>query len=462
MTPRGRIILTSEARGEFLMVEGIRRELTARGWESVHVTDRSDDAGSRELQRSGAVALNLHPSIVAARSIPATQLVDRIAQAERELGGVNLRRLWRADLRSWREGADDNAMARLTLGYLAAWRDILAAAAPVQGLWGEDGGHLIKRVPFLLGDLRPWSIQMIPIPGRVIVVDNEMNRLDPSGVASTVPTIDERATAEDLIAQVKASSLDFSNPRDMSFRPGRLVRFARLLTRRFVTRPPGSASLHPLRFARMYVRDRVTTGVLDRSYRPVGEKPFVFYPIHFGSDIQITLRAPQWENQIALIEHLAASLPFGSELVVKEHPFGVGSLPLAPFRALLRRRPEIRLVRPTTHAHALLRQCAAVATVNSTTGFEAMMFGKPVVTFGHGLYRGLGLSIDVGDPFETPWALRQALDMTPPDEADVVRLLVFLHRSSFPGRPLALDPSAKNLVAYGALLDVLATRAASA
>jgi hypothetical protein len=193
-------------------------------------------------------------------------------------------------------------------------------------------------------------------------------------------------------------------------------------------------------------------------YRPLGDRPFVFFPIHAGFDAQISIRAPQWENQLALIEHIAASLPYGYELAVKEHPFEIGSLPAARLLRLLRRRSELRLLDPGIHAHAVLRRCAAVATVNSTTGYEAIFFGRPVVTFGHGPYRGLGLTEDVESPFETPQRLLAALDRGGPSDDDAERLVAFLLRNSFPGVSLAYDVGAENVEHHADIFDALGSR----
>jgi len=199
--------------------------------------------------------------------------------------------------------------------------------------------------------------------------------------------------------------------------------------------------------------------LLRTEYKPVGGRPFVFYPIHAGFDAQISIRAPQWENQLALIEHLASSLPYGYELAVKEHPFEVGALPSGPLRRLLSRRRDIRLLDPSIHAHAVLRECSAVATVNSTTGYEALFYRRPVVTLGHSPYRGLGITHDVVDPFETPQLLLAALTSDAPAEDEVIRLVAFLLRHSSPGFSLAYDVGAENIERHAEIFERLALAA---
>jgi hypothetical protein len=279
-------------------------------------------------------------------------------------------------------------------------------------------------------------------------LDNSLNRLRPEELSAVVPTSDERVYATRLLADVRESRVQFATPRDLSFRPRRIGRLGRLLLERYVTRPPGAASHYPWRFARQYVRQRSVRAALGRAYRPLGERPFVFHPIHAGFDAQITIRAPQWWDQLALVEHIAASMPYGYELAVKEHPFEVGALPPARLLGLLRRHPEIRLLRPTIHAHEVLRECSAVTTVNSTTGFEALFFGKPLVTFGHSPYRGLGLTYDVESTFDTPDVLARALAGAAAPEEEVIRLIAFLLRRSFEAISVSYDACPDNLRRY--------------
>jgi hypothetical protein len=404
------------------------------------------------------VVLEEHEAFAAAQTLDPAAVATAVDDEQRQLG-VNLRRIWKADLRSWRERATDEEMARITIGSLRAWRQILDRSGTVVGVWGEDGGHLAKQTAFVLAgaqEIPRYFVYVSPLPGRLLVLDNPLNRFGRESFHSTVPTPDERAYAETFLADLRASRIQFATPRDLSFGAGRVMRFARLLLDAYVRKPPGGRSLYPLRFGRMYLRQRTARAALRTAYSQIGDTPFVFLPIHAGFDAQISIRAPQWENQLALAEHVAASLPYGYELAIKEHPFEVGALPLQALRALLRRRPEVRLLDPAIHAHAVLRRCSAVATINSTTGFEALFFRRPVVTYGFGPYRGLGLTRDVESPFDSPRLLLEALTATPPEEEDAVKLVAFLLRNSYPGISLAYDVGDENALRHAEIFAALA------
>lgn len=443
------MILLSEARGEFVSVERVREGLAHRGIVARHLTALGSDLQPEEAARSGVDVLDRQPEYVDAMKLAGLELAEAIDREEQTLG-LNLRRVWQADLRSWREHWPDERMARIAVGYARALRRIFEEEDPV-GVWGEDGGHLLKQLGYALcRDPRPqlWFLWAGPLPGRAVLYSDVLASNRKEDLQRFVPTAEEKSYAADFIESVRESRVQYAIPRDMTMHPRRISNFAHLLVRRYATRPPGADSLHPWRFAQLFLRQRRNAARLRRTYRAVGERPFVFYPVHVAHDTQISVRAHQWQNQLALIEHIAASLPFGYELAIKEHPFQVGALPPGELRALLRRRPEIRLLDADIHAHSIIARCAALATINSTAGFEALFFGRPVITFGHSSYRGLGLTFDVVDAFDTPTLLAAAVRSGGPDPDEVVRFVSFLHRRSMLGFPLSEDLSEENLDHY--------------
>ncbi|WP_313083596.1 capsular polysaccharide biosynthesis protein [Atlantibacter sp.] len=58
------------------------------------------------------------------------------------------------------------------------------------------------------------------------------------------------------------------------------------------------------------------------------------------------------------------------------------------------KRDDVEIVADHCHPHALLNQVAAVYTVSSQMGFEALLLGKPVYCFGMPFYAGWGLTHD--------------------------------------------------------------------
>ena len=443
---RTSIVLVSEARGEFLAVERMRAGLRARGFDTRHITPLASDVREDEAAESAAEILDRRAEYIDALTLDGQSLAEAIDE-EQHLLDVNLRRVWRADIRSWREGFTDEQMARITIGYLRALRRILSDVEPF-ALWAEDGGHLCKQLAFML--CPPLSIKHLvywafPLPSRMVLPVDSLARLDLAAFEQFDPEPEEIMYAEGFLADVRESQIDFTVPRDMVMNTSRIANFGRLLVQRYITRPAGAKSLYPLRFARMYARQRANALRVRRLYRSLGDRPFVFYPLHSTRDTQISIRAHQWENQLALVGHIAASLPFGYDLVIKEHPYEVGAYSSSELERLVRRYPVIRLVDPSIHSHALFPRCDAIATINSTAGFEGLFFGKPVITFGHSPYRGVGLSYDITDLFETPHVLLEALEHREASDAAVVRFIAFLYRNSVPGVSLSYDLGDQNI-----------------
>lgn len=119
---------------------------------------------------------------------------------------------------------------------------------------------------------------------------------------------------------------------------------------------------------------------------------FAFYPLHFEPEVSLQVFGRPFQNQIEVVRNLAASLPCGMILLVKEHPRSLGFRPYEYYRKLLE-IPNVRLVSPSISTHAVIRHSSLVAVVSGSTGLEAAVMGKPVLTFGIPTYRRLCASM---------------------------------------------------------------------
>lgn len=114
---------------------------------------------------------------------------------------------------------------------------------------------------------------------------------------------------------------------------------------------------------------------------------FIYYPLHVPGDVALTLRAPEYFDQIAFLDYLARVAPSTHRVVFKEHPAMIGALDAGRLRALLRRYDNLALLPPQTNNYDVLKAADAVVTVNSKSGAEALLVGKPVVVLGDAFYR---------------------------------------------------------------------------
>lgn len=127
---------------------------------------------------------------------------------------------------------------------------------------------------------------------------------------------------------------------------------------------------------------------LRSAYTPLEDcGRFVYYPLHVPGDMALTLRSPEYLDQLALIDYLCRIAPFGVRVAIKEHPAMIGAVSASRIHELLARYDNLAVLPPSTNNYAVLRAAAAVVTVNSKTGAEAGLTGVPVIVLGDAFYR---------------------------------------------------------------------------
>ena len=73
----------------------------------------------------------------------------------------------------------------------------------------------------------------------------------------------------------------------------------------------------------------------------------------------------------------------------------VGAVDAGRMMELLHRHDNLRLLPPATNNYKVLAQAAAVVSVNSKSGAEAGLVGKPVIVLGDAFYRHAPFAIPV-------------------------------------------------------------------
>jgi hypothetical protein len=448
VSPGARLALIGEARGEFLFLAKIAGHARALLGEDAVVQIELDPADLSDAERASTLVPALEPEFAQAHRHAGEELPGLIAEAEERYGIASLPRLWRSDLAFWRDGADEELLARDALGYLAVFDRLFAENPLLAGGFAEESGRLIKRAFRAVArshDRRLLIGFPIPLPGRLVFVDQEELDEGMPPWEGFEPSPEQLEYARQLVEQVTSSELQFSEPRDLTLNLGRVRNFGRLLLREVRRSEPGAANAHTFTFARDFALQRARLVVLRRlARRRAAAGRTIFYPLHGSGDSQITIRGDAFRDQLALVDLLASMLPYGYRLLVKPHPIYAGEVPLARLLALRRRRPALEILDASVHAHELLRSVSAVVCVNSTTGFEALMFGVPVVTLGKSLYRGRGLTYDVGDLADLGGALARAVRGPAPDSAGVERLLAYLYAASDDITPIYRDAGDEN------------------
>jgi len=166
--------------------------------------------------------------------------------------------------------------------------------------------------------------------------------------------------------------------------------------------------------------------------RPDPRDEFVLFGLHYQPEASTLVWAPYYVDQASLAERIAKSLPVGHWLYVKEHPFAVGRRPLSEYQRL-RRIPQVKLIAPYVDSHTLIPKAACVATITGTLGWEAMLYERPVVTFGRGFCRTSGLLHLVHEIEELPALLREAIYSWRPDREQLLKVVTAAMEGSHVG-----------------------------
>lgn len=122
----------------------------------------------------------------------------------------------------------------------------------------------------------------------------------------------------------------------------------------------------------------------SKKYISESELPYsdyVFFPLHIEPEVTLLVYSKPYMNQIEVIRNIAYSLPVGMILVVKEHPAARGKRPLSYYKKV-EEIFNVRFAEPTMDARSLIVHSKLVAAIAGSVGFEAVLLGKPVLTFG--------------------------------------------------------------------------------
>ncbi|MHA7820566.1 MAG: capsular polysaccharide export protein, LipB/KpsS family [Erythrobacter sp.] len=146
----------------------------------------------------------------------------------------------------------------------------------------------------------------------------------------------------------------------------------------------GAIGHHVATHLRMLVASRRLRG----SFTPLERLGrFLYYPLHVPGDVALTLRSPEYLDQLALLDYLCRTAPADMVIATKEHPAMIGAVGSGGLLALKKRYDRFKILPPTTNNYAVLREAEAIVTVNSKSGVEAGLLGKRVIVLGDAFYR---------------------------------------------------------------------------
>jgi hypothetical protein len=117
--------------------------------------------------------------------------------------------------------------------------------------------------------------------------------------------------------------------------------------------------------------------------------PFVFFGLHYQPEANHDVYGTHWGGQASAIELLAAALPEGWKIVVKENPKQLHFRRSAAFYRRMRAIPSVVWAPDDLPSGDLLRWSRIVATICGTLGLEALRIGRGCICFGDAWYGSL-------------------------------------------------------------------------
>lgn len=424
------ITTLAEYQTSFWLKVGI--ELTRLGHDAAFIS--FDDRSSEMLKASD---LRVYSATRVAHSADSDEVLARF--------GVTRLNLWLSHER-FAFGAVDSASQRRKLADAllatdAACRDWLAGGPAV--MVQELGGFLSVVGSYFAArhnGIDNWFIEPSFFRGRLFFVRNDF-------AAPKVPDDHEGAVPEEVrrYLQKTISSGAIVIPRKdrhqyttawkkiVNFRNAR--RLAEKLSDKYLRgkrQEFGYIGSHVRTHARMLWNSHRLRG----HYTPLREAgPFVYYPLHVPGDMALTLRTPQFLDQIALIDLLCRSVPANHRIAVKEHPAMVGAVDAMRLCELLGRYDNLVLLPPSTNNYEVLGKADAVVSINSKSGAEGLLLGKEVLVLGDAFYRSAPRVRLLGRLEDLPAVLEEMLKSRPSavDHDSIERYFAAAWQRSFPG-----------------------------
>ena len=119
---------------------------------------------------------------------------------------------------------------------------------------------------------------------------------------------------------------------------------------------------------------------------PVDGEKYFYYSFHLEPEAVVLYQGGGlYVNQVKLIENIAASLPAGYYLYVKDHPHEFAYRKVEDYVRLMK-VPNIRLIDQSIPGKSLIKNAVGVLTIVGTAGFEGLVLGKQVYGFGSSYY----------------------------------------------------------------------------
>jgi hypothetical protein len=188
--------------------------------------------------------------------------------------------------------------------------------------------------------------------------------------------------------------------------------------------------------------------------QPDFKKKYILFYLQRQPEASTMTRGPFYLDQIQLIHNISKSLPVDYFLYVKPHYNDFGNQKINYYRGLAQ-RPNIKILSAYSDGHQLIKNCSMVITITGTVGWEALIHGKPVFTFGDVFYNSCPLVTRVHDFKRLPFLIQETLANFRPDPDILKKYVVAQFKGSYEGSPLVPGRAGEKALEAGTINKIV-------
>lgn len=167
----------------------------------------------------------------------------------------------------------------------------------------------------------------------------------------------------------------------------------------------------------------------------------VFFPLQYEPEASLLYAAPDFQNQVALVEAMLQSMPQGHVLWVKEHPNQFGVLGHGNWQKLRKRYSNLRLIYGRENGRHLIQRCGLAVSITSTAGMDALILGRTCLVLGNVFFKDFpgAKSLDgvqaLADALNDPTNYLQSSNVLKDTHLRQISPLVDFASNCYPGDP---------------------------
>jgi hypothetical protein len=113
---------------------------------------------------------------------------------------------------------------------------------------------------------------------------------------------------------------------------------------------------------------------------------YIYIPLHVPNDMALTIRSPEFVDQLSLVDFICRASPLKYKVLIKEHPAMIGMIGVFSLRKLLKKYDNLIVLNPNMNNFDILKGSSVVVTINSKAGMESLILNKKTITLGDAFY----------------------------------------------------------------------------